>query len=216
MTSQLTAPAYRFSTPWFDNTARSVWENMVPQISPKRILEVGSYEGASACFLIETLAPHHPIELHCIDTWQGGIEHQPGREAPANMNAVEQQFRKNMEIALSRYPGQVALQIHKGCSIDLLSGLIASGRKGKFDFVYIDGSHQAADVLADAVLGFELLAVGGVIVFDDYLWAENLPSGIDPLQCPKLAVDAFTNINARKLKILTAPLYQLFCQKIAD
>ena len=71
-------------------------------------------------------------------------------------------------------------------------------------------------MLCDAVLAFRLLSVGGIIAFDDYLWSEALPGGIDPIRCPKPAVDAFTNLYCRKLQILQAPLYQLYAQKIAD
>jgi hypothetical protein len=39
-----------------------------PQINPSRVLKVGSYEGASACFLIDKLADAGTIETHCVDT----------------------------------------------------------------------------------------------------------------------------------------------------
>jgi hypothetical protein len=73
--------------------------------------------------------------------------------------------------------------------------LVAAGKQGYFDFIYVDGSHQAPDVLADAFLSFRLLRENGVIAFDDYLWQEALPDGIDSIRCPKLAIDAFTNIH---------------------
>jgi len=60
-----------------------------------------------------------------------------------------------------------------------------------------------------------LLINRGIIAFDDYLWQESLPGGVDPIRCPKLAIDAFTNIYCRKLKIITAPLSQLYVQKIS-
>ena len=97
-----------------------------------------------------------------------------------------------------------------------LAELLAADKQPTMDLVYVDGSHQAADVLVDAVLGFKLLKVGGVIAFDDYLWSEALPSGRDPLRCPKPAIDAFVNLNFRKLEVLSAPLYQLYLQKLSD
>jgi hypothetical protein len=36
-------------------------------------VEIGSYEGASACYLIEKPATSKEIELHYADTWEGGI-----------------------------------------------------------------------------------------------------------------------------------------------
>ncbi len=100
-----------------------------------------------------------------------------------------------------------------GLNSTQLPKLLAEGKQGYFDFVYIDGSHQAPDVLLDAILGFEPLRTQGIIVFDDYLWQEPLPGGTDPIRCPKIAIDAFTNIYCRKLRIIGAPLYQLYMQK---
>ena len=75
------------------------------------------------------------------------------------------------------------------------------------------GSHQAPDVLSDAVLSFSLLREGGVIAFDDYLWAEDMSYGRDPLRCPKPAIDAFINIYFRKVEVISAPLYQMYIRK---
>jgi predicted O-methyltransferase YrrM len=208
--------SYQFTNNWFDAVAKDVWDPLMTRYMPARILEIGSYEGASACYLIDTLAPHHAVELHCIDSWEGGVEHQAGGDAPADMQAVERRFRHNVARAAGQYPGRAHIVVHKGYSDECLARLLVEGKRGYFDFVYIDGSHQAADVLADAVLGFRLLKVGGVLAFDDYLWSEQLPSGKDPLRCPKPAIDAFVNLNFRKVQVLSAPLYQLYVQKLAD
>jgi hypothetical protein len=61
-----------------------------------------------------------------------------------------------------------------------------------------------------------LLAVGGVLIFDDYAWRNDVSRGRDILNLPKPAIDAFTNIFHRKLAIYSAPLYQLYLQKTAD
>jgi len=51
---------YEFTNDWFQTKAKPVWDEIMPQILPKRILEIGSYEGASACYLIDTVAPKIP------------------------------------------------------------------------------------------------------------------------------------------------------------
>jgi len=94
---------------------------------------------------------------------------------------------------------------------------LVDGKKNFFDLIYVDGSHQASDVLADAVLSFHLLKNNGVIIFDDYLWYENFSYGIDPIRSPKIAIDAFTNIYCRKLRIMSGPkIYQIYAKKICD
>jgi predicted O-methyltransferase YrrM len=209
-------PIYNFTNNWFDSAAKEVWDSLIPQINPTRILEIGSYEGASTCYLIEKLAASKAIELHCVDTWEGGVEHKEGGAAEANMFEVENRFHHNTKLAISKVINDVQLFLHKGFSDVALSQLISDDKQGYFDFIYVDGSHQAPDVLCDALLSFRLLKNNGVIAFDDYLWEEQLPYGVDPIRCPKIAIDAFTNIYCRKIKVISAPLCQLYVQKICD
>lgn len=204
---------FEFTNDWFKTRIRAVWTSLLARTKPSKILEIGSYEGASACFLVEFLGASPLGELHCIDTWVGGEEHTA---ANIDMAAVERRFHANIAIARGRVANPVEVVVHKGPSDAELARLLAEGKRGYFDFVYVDGSHQAPDVLSDAVLAFKLMTIGGVIAFDDYLWAETHPYGRDPLRCPKPAIDAFVNLNFRKLKVLKGPLEQLFVQKMSD
>ena len=203
--------SYEFTNSWFTGGAKGVWDSLIPKINPTRILEIGSFEGASACYLIEKLAHSNGLEIHCVDTWEGGIDNEG-----VNMSAVEKRFHLNIGRAVVKVKNPVNVVLHKSFSDVALSKLIAEGKRGYFDFIYIDGSHQAPDVLCDALLAFRLLRNNGVMAFDDYLWQEQLSSGVDPIRCPKPAIDAFTNIYCRKIRIIPAPLYQLYIQKISD
>lgn len=207
---------YSFTTTWFQDSAKGVWDSLIPQTNPTRILEIGSYEGASTCYLIEKLAALKEIEIHCVDTWEGGVEHKKGGGGEANMFDVEKRFHHNTKVAISKVENTVQLVLHKEFSDVALPKLLADGKQGYFDFIYVDGSHQAPDVLCDALLSFRLLKNNGVIAFDDYLWQEPLPYGVDPIRCPKPAIDAFTNIYCRKVRVIHAPLFQLYVQKVSD
>ena len=57
----------------------------------------------------------------------------------------------------------------------------------QFDIIFIDASHEARDVMSDAVLSFPLLKEGGILIFDDYTWRKLQPNWY----CPKPAIDAF-------------------------
>jgi predicted O-methyltransferase YrrM len=86
-----------------------------------------------------------------------------------------------------------------------------------FDVVYIDGSHNQADVLEDAVLCWRLLKPGGLLIFDDYRWAGcfNLGNASDaPTDMPKLAIDAFCRCFAADLDVVQNS-YQLIVRKRA-
>lgn len=208
-----------FTTSWFRDTALSSWKQLIPPLNPRRILEIGSFEGAASCWLIDELASkNETLELHCVDTWSGGIEHQAGGAAPADMDAVQARFNSNVRelVDAKRSQGmRLTVAAHKGPSSLVLPQLLAQGLAGSFDFIYVDGSHQAPDVLTDAVLSFQLLRVGGLLGFDDYIWREDI-TNCDLLRCPKPAIDSFSNLFCRKLiPVPSIPLYQAYYNKIS-
>lgn len=198
---------YEFTNDWFGATGRYIWDAMLPKFNPTKILEVGSYEGRSTCYFIDTLAKHKPIELFCIDTWEGGEDHEG-----IDMDAVLTRFYKNTGIAKANAAHEVFMPVYKGSSLTQLPKMVDSYAE-HFDFIYIDGSHQAADVLSDAVNAFKLLRPGGIMCFDDYLW-HWADRPYNPLDTPKAAIDAFTMIYAQKLQILALPPTQLFIEKL--
>ena len=206
--------SYEFTNDWFTKVAEDNWKILIPQVNPKKVLEIGSYEGAATSFIINNA--NDCEEIFCVDTWEGGVEHEKMDAKSISMKHVEKRFDKNIEIAIKEVKSNVNIKKIKARSDDALINLLSEGKKNYFDFIYVDGSHQAPDVLLDAILSFRLLRVGGVIAFDDYLWNEELESGRDPLRCPKPAIDAFTNLYLRKIDILSAPLYQMYVTKISD
>ena len=209
-------PAYEFTADWFAVNV-SAWDKLLPRINPTRLLEIGSFEGNSACYMIERCAQQQPIELHCIDTWEGGVEHQGPGFAAGSMGEVERRFDKNIEIAKAHAKHPAVVIKHRNLSSVALVELLAiEGNAASFDLIYVDGSHQAADVLLDAVLSFQLLRLGGLLIFDDYLWSMEPIGKQDPLNMPKPAVDAFLNIYQRKMRIVSdAPLRQVYANKTA-
>lgn len=210
----MTTPrTYEFTQDWFKGVL-PVWEQLIPVHKPQRIIEVGSFEGRSATWLIDQCGPHGPVELHCIDTWAGGVEHLGDK--PVDMSAVEARFDANTAKAISAAPHPVTLRKHKGPSAVALAKLLASGLT-PVDLVYIDGSHQAADVITDAVLAFPLLRNGGMMIFDDYLWEQYwlAPQARNPREAPKLAIDAFWTMFGNRLSAIKgAPMDQLYFLKV--
>ena len=160
---------------------------------PRRILEIGSFEGRSTVWIIENMMRPYD-ELVCIDTWAGGEEH-----SKVNMGEVEARFDRNIAEA-SKKVDHLKIEKIKDVStwglakqMDWLENPLFM-----FDFIYIDGSHQAPDVLCDAVMAWRVLRDGGVMVFDDYMWGDPRM----PLHRPKIAIDAFMNIFAGEMIVL--------------
>lgn len=82
----------------------------------------------------------------------------------AEVELLESRFRSN----ISKCANMEKLRVIKARTED---GLIALRKEGaKFDFIYIDASHVAIDVLHDAVVCWQMLEVGGTMVFDDWTW----------------------------------------------
>lgn len=204
---------YQFTVDWFSYNIPT-WQALVPPLAPRRIIEIGCFEGRATTWLIEQCARVQPIELHCVDTWQGGEEFASVNADGRLLSAAEARFDHNVAAAIARAPHEVLYNKHKARSNQALVEILASGEFGGYDLIYIDGSHLASDVLSDAVLAFELLRVGGLMIFDDYLWCMQADGSQDSLFMPKPAIDAFINIFQRKMKVVVgAPLYQLYAHK---
>jgi predicted O-methyltransferase YrrM len=200
---------YAFSVDWF-SPCIPIWTDLLSQQGRiRKILEIGSYEGRSAAWLIENaFEAGGQGEIFCVDTWQGGTELDA-----ADMSAVEERFARNVTIARSRSRSSVAVHTLKGASIQKLASLVAEGHGGSFDIVHVDGSHQCPDVLGDAVLAFQLCRIGGLILFDDYGWSQERHGAEDLLNQPKLAVDSFINCYRRKLEFCGINLRQVYLRK---
>lgn len=202
--------AYSFSQDWFSHHIPSI-DRILTRLRPTRILEIGCYEGRSTSYLIERCAEFGPLQIHCVDTWQGSVD-----LAPDKMDGVEQRFDRNVESAMARAGANVVFRKIRQRSHRAMAALIAE-RTDPFDLIYVDGSHTAPDVLTDAVLAFQLLRVGGVMIFDDYLWSMEPPLAADPLNMPKLAIDVFATVFARKVRVLPELLnLQCYVEKIAN
>jgi predicted O-methyltransferase YrrM len=203
-------PAYDFTSDWFSNHIPT-WQQILTAYKPTRVLEIGCYEGRATTWLIENCRVDAGLEIHCVDPWAEYAD-LPGQK----MGEPEARFDKNVAVA-SAINQEAVIHKHKKTSVIALAEMIAGGKTGFFDLIYVDGSHQAPDVLADAVMAFPLLRAGGIMIFDDYLWHMESSGAQNPYNMPKPAIDAFINIFQRKVQILShKPLYQIYLRKLSD
>jgi predicted O-methyltransferase YrrM len=190
---------YKFTQDWFQQ-ALPVWEHLIPMLPErKKFIEVGAFEGRATTWIIENMMEDEG-EIFCIDTWQGGEDHVNGE-----MQHAKENFDHNIKIVREKFPKR-SVNACKGLSRHWLPVLVRE--RQKFDFIYIDGSHVARDVLTDACMAWPLLKEGGIMVFDDYMWGDPR----DVLHRPKLAIDAFVNIFTEELNIVHVG-YQLVVRK---
>jgi SAM-dependent methyltransferase len=130
-------------------------------------LEIGSFEGRSACWIVQNLLTGQNSRLICVEPF-------------ADYRGQETNFDHNVRAA-----GCTERIVKlRGRSQQLLPYLAAES----FDFIYVDGSHLVLDVLQDAAMCWRLVRPGGILVFDDYehpLFPDSFGMSAGP------AIDAF-------------------------
>ena len=166
-----------FTNNWFEITAIKNFEKYVLPLAPKNALEIGCYEGRATVWLLENTK----AILTVIDTFEGSKEH-------GDESTLFDRFSENIK------PFNGRIWVLEGTSQDRLKML----DRDYYDFIYIDGSHQASDVLEDAVLAFPLLKSGGMIIFDDYTWGVGMPF----YDIPAPGIDAFLTVYGNQIKVL--------------
>ncbi|MBD2088996.1 tetratricopeptide repeat protein [Microcoleus sp. FACHB-1515] len=157
--------SYRFTYNWFTHNLLHWWPLLQPYVNQPdlRFLEVGSFEGMSACWLLDHILTHPSARLTTID---------PIYPPAFNHNLVQTRSVAKVNSLT-------------GSSHDLLPMLPAEA----FQVIYIDGCHLAKHVEQDARLAWPLLQAGGLLIFDDYLWSDSQ----FPHDDPRLGIDAFLN-----------------------
>jgi len=130
-----------------------------------QMLEIGSYEGRSALWFLENILTHPAAVIVCIDFF--------------TRLSLSMRFDHNI-----RHSGAAAKVTKiKGHS----DAILITQPLDHFDIIYVDGSHDAAPVLMDAMLCWYRLKPGGVLIFDDYLWDKEEAAS----NRPQMAIDLF-------------------------
>lgn len=188
-------PPPEYQRDWFSRHI-PLWQAVLEPFRNKEatFLEIGVFEGRSTRWLMECVLVHPQSRLHYIDTFEGSPEH-----TTSDVAGLEDRFLRNLAPFLDKLVG------HKGRSAERLRELAL----GKFDFIHVDGSHTATDVLFDACLSWPLLKAGGLLCFDDYEW----PAFADPRQCPKLGIDGFLTTMVGRFQLVHKG-YQVWIRKV--
>jgi predicted O-methyltransferase YrrM len=128
--------------------------------SAQRILEIGSYLGASAaCFAAALATTRSDGKVYCVDTW--------GNETmPEGLRDTYSEFRRNT----AAY-GRLIVPM-RGRSTDVVTAVRAQTEF--VDLLFIDGDHSYDSVFADWHAYRGLLRKGSAVVFHDWGWAEGV------------------------------------------
>jgi hypothetical protein len=193
-----------FTADWFSNGLIN-FEYVKQQMGtlPQSILEIGCHEGRSTCWMLENFLAGNGT-ITCIDPFANDPLSAFRNERPPENRIIEQIFCHNTSLA--KGPDQT-IRLMPTLSFYALAELITENKQ--FDFIYVDGSHSADEVLADAVMAFGLLKKNGYMIFDDYLWK----NAVESLDRPKMSIDAFVNMFQKHIDVKTIN-YQYVIQKV--
>jgi predicted O-methyltransferase YrrM len=164
--------------------------NILNKFNSFKYLEIGSFEGNSAMFVAKNF-PN--ANICCVDNWMGTEEYEN-----MNFSSVEYNFDNNMS------------EFNNYKKFKLLSDEFFNNNQYKFDVIYIDGYHKGSQVLKDFMNSWKILNLGGVIIFDDYVW-----KFFDKIQDnPCYVINKYLEKIKKDVKILKVSNSQLFIQKI--
>ncbi len=172
-----------FTEKWFLNNIE-IFCYYLPEDLTKSFsyLEIGSYEGLST---LNILLNYSNSKVTAIDLWsQSNINSE---SLDVNFNEVEKRFDENLK--------DYKFNKIKKDSVIALRELL--NKNVYFDLIYIDGSHNGEDILSDAIESYKLLNIGGIIIFDDVVNANQNIS----IQSYK-GFEKFCEIYKKNLKIL--------------
>lgn len=160
---------YNFTDDWFSHNIPNFEKYLSPYKGIKsRFLEIGSYEGRSAVWMLENILTEDS-RLICIE---------PGYSL-GNNNVLKQNLSKFNNVTILENTSNNSFG-----TVAIKYGI------NSLDFVYVDGSHSYEQCFIDMVHGMILLKSGGIMAIDDYEWPLKDPDGT----CPKDAVDQYLRL----------------------
>ena len=162
-------PYYNFpvSKYWFGySELKNYLLNNIDLTKQYNILEIGSFEGCSSCFLSDIVINNALSTLTCVDPFvsDGSIE--------TDNSTLKYKFYSNIK----KTQNYNKINVVEKFSDDFYSTYNGS----KFNFIYIDGEHTEKQILKDLDECFSLLDINGIIWCDDYnnKWKHNFDDWI--------------------------------------
>jgi len=183
-------PEREFTESWFGRKARNWKKHIAPILKDRtyqRYLEIGIFEGESACWVMENVMCGPNAKGIGIDPYIYGKDYR-NKEA-------EVYYQR----AINNLDG-LGFNLIRGTSVEILLEYYKEW-KNFFNLIYIDGDHHTTNAYMDAVLCWSMLKLGGFMVFDDYSLSLDR-HGRTVLDTPKAGVDQFIEEHGDEVEVL--------------
>ncbi|MEJ2723827.1 MAG: class I SAM-dependent methyltransferase [Deltaproteobacteria bacterium] len=120
------------------------------------IVEIGSYVGASTCFLAAAALEIQGARLHCVDTWENEGMSEGPRDTWQHFQYNTREYRH-------------VIEPHRGKSLNIVKTFTR-----RIDLIFIDGDHSYKGCHGDVVNWLPLVRAGGCVILHDLEWAEGV------------------------------------------
>jgi hypothetical protein len=165
------------------------WGNILKKFSKISYLEIGSFEGNSALYVLKNFQTKKVI---CVDIWHDKNE-------PELQEREFKNFKYNLKEFNKRY------SMFKGTSDNFFKK-----NNNNFDIIYVDGSHESKQVYKDLNNSWYILNNNGILICDDYFYGNIYKK---PKNVPADAINKFISEKIN-IKILCVNNSQIFLKKI--
>lgn len=146
-----------------------IFAELITQVRPKLIIEVGTWKGASALHMARCCDQLGlDTKIICVDTWLGAYEFLDDRSGERDLlrqHGYPQIYCQFLANAI--YRGQEE-RIYPFPQTSLIAARYFWHHNVRADLIYLDGSHDYHDIAADITHYRGLLSERGVLFGDDY------------------------------------------------
>lgn len=158
---------YTFTTNWFQySELKQNIDKFLDVNGINKILEIGSFEGASSCYFSDIFLNSKGSTLVCVDPFNISDS-----TSPVYQN-MRQLFIKN----ISNSKNWQKIRVRQMISNDFFKKNVNT-----FNFIYIDGSHLLDDIKSDFNNSLKIIEPAGIIWMDDYASSKDVIDLVDSL-----------------------------------
>lgn len=189
-----------FTVDWFSEWSPT-WTHFLADLKDKpdlKGLEIGVFQGRSACWLLDNIFTHPSAHLDCVDPFEGNTEH----ENMSELSNLFETFSHNTQ----EYGDKI--DTYKMSSQQFI---MTKGQDKSYDFIYVDGDHHSWACLEDMVLAWRLLKVDGIMIVDDF--GGGGPNPTPKHMFPFHGIISFLNAYETRYQVVYQS-YQLILKKV--
>jgi hypothetical protein len=149
-----------------------LYAHAVNHFDSGEFVEVGSWRGRSSVYMgVEIINSAKDLFLYCVDTWEGSIENQG--HPLLDGDGLWKEFLQNID--------PVSGMVEPMRMTSLMAAEYFKSIDKKFEFVFIDASHDYENVKADIEAWMPLVRDGGVLAGHDYPTWPGVKKAVDEI-----------------------------------